>query len=272
MSDNKNIPSYYANIPAPVRYDKTLPANAKLLYGEITALTSLKGYCWSSNSYFADLYGVHEKTISLWISKLKKSGHIIAEIGMNYKRKIFITPRNNAVPPPQKADSPHVKRRSPPPQKADSINTMSTTSNNTMTKKNPAKRRSPSPADKNQKYRPLAELLYKLDEETASYVPGSRNVEKTIDTWADSIRLLFENDKKKALTFEIVEGVIRWCKDPDNFPGEFSWVPNIRSGKKLREKFPVLLSQYQRSLKEHREKQEEAERQRAHKEYLRNLI
>ena len=28
--------SYYAIIPANVRYDKTLPANAKLLYAEIT--------------------------------------------------------------------------------------------------------------------------------------------------------------------------------------------------------------------------------------------
>ena len=91
MSENK---SYYAIIPASVRYDNNLKPNAKLLYGEITALSNEKGYCWAGNDYFANLYGVSKETISRWISQLHKNGHILVEISnkeiTNKKRKIYI--------------------------------------------------------------------------------------------------------------------------------------------------------------------------------------
>lgn len=69
-------PSFYAVIPANVRYDKRLTPNAKLLYGEITALCNEKGFCWASNDYFANLYCVSKKSISTWISGLSKNGYI----------------------------------------------------------------------------------------------------------------------------------------------------------------------------------------------------
>ena len=78
MSDNKK--SYYAIIPANVRYDESLPPNAKLLYGEITALCNAEGYCWASNKYFADLYGVTVVSISKWINALADRGYLASRI------------------------------------------------------------------------------------------------------------------------------------------------------------------------------------------------
>lgn len=69
-------PSYFAIIPADVRYDKDLNPNAKLLYGEITCLANKNGYCYATNSFFADLYGVDKATISRWITQLKDKGYI----------------------------------------------------------------------------------------------------------------------------------------------------------------------------------------------------
>lgn len=72
--------SYYAIIPANVRYDADLTPNAKLLYGEITALCNEKGYCWASNDYFAKLYSVSKSSITKWVSALVKKGYIYNEI------------------------------------------------------------------------------------------------------------------------------------------------------------------------------------------------
>ena len=72
--------SYYAVIPANVRYDEELTPNAKLLYGEITALCNEKGYCWASNDYFAQLYKVSKKSVSTWINQLKDKKYITSEI------------------------------------------------------------------------------------------------------------------------------------------------------------------------------------------------
>lgn len=77
-------PNYYAVIPATVRYDTTLKDKAKLLYGEITSLSNKDGYCFATNKYFADLYGVSTTTISLLIKQLVDKGYIKSEL--NYKQ------------------------------------------------------------------------------------------------------------------------------------------------------------------------------------------
>ena len=76
-------PNYYAIIPANVRYDENLKANTKLMYGEITALSSKYGECTASNNYFARLYNVDPSAISKWIKELENQKYI----EVNYERK-----------------------------------------------------------------------------------------------------------------------------------------------------------------------------------------
>ena len=75
----KENPNYYAIIPANVRYSDLKP-NAKLLYGEITALSNKYGFCFASNKYFAELYNVNKNTVSSWLSDLKNYGFIVIKI------------------------------------------------------------------------------------------------------------------------------------------------------------------------------------------------
>ncbi|HEY5918591.1 MAG TPA: helix-turn-helix domain-containing protein [Chryseolinea sp.] len=81
-------PSYYAVIPADVRYSD-IPHGAKLLYGEITALCHKEGYCWATNEYFAGLYGISERQITRWITSLEP--FIKIENSQSKARKIWIT-------------------------------------------------------------------------------------------------------------------------------------------------------------------------------------
>lgn len=98
-------PGYYAIIPAGVRYDNQLPQGAKLLYGEITALTNKNGYCWASNDYFAKLYSVSIGTIKSWLKCLEDNSYIRRVI--KYKsgskeveqRFISLAPRSENLPP-----------------------------------------------------------------------------------------------------------------------------------------------------------------------------
>ena len=98
MSENQ--PSYYAIIPSNVRYCKDLEPNAKLLYGEITALCNKEGYCWAGDQYFADLYGAGLSTIKTWIASLKKLGFIWTEPyndGFKRKRRIYIVELKKSI-------------------------------------------------------------------------------------------------------------------------------------------------------------------------------
>ena len=59
--------------------------------------------------------------------------------------------------------------------------------------------------------------------------------EATIKSWAVDIEKLLRIDQRD---YSKIEQVIKWCKEDGNF-----WIPNILSGKKLRDKFPTLIAQ-----------------------------
>ena len=85
-----NVPSsYYAIIPAYIRYNKELKFAERLMSGEITALSNKEGYCFASNRYFAELYGVSQSTISRWISHLAEIGSLHVEVIRNEKKEII---------------------------------------------------------------------------------------------------------------------------------------------------------------------------------------
>lgn len=103
-------PSYYAVIPADVRYDDGIPPNAKLLYGEISALIGKDGFCYASNAYFMKLYGFSDPTISRLISQLEKAGYIRREMekdsnGQVRRRKLYLSVSVPEIQPPIKNDT-----------------------------------------------------------------------------------------------------------------------------------------------------------------------
>ena len=88
----KENPSFYAILPAPVRYAKDLSEFQKLLYAEITALAQKDGYCYAWNKYFSNLYWKTPQRISAAINKMAELEYIKIEYDKESwnVRKIFI--------------------------------------------------------------------------------------------------------------------------------------------------------------------------------------
>jgi SOS-response transcriptional repressor LexA len=92
-----STPDHYAILPAKVRYCKDLSAQEKLLYAEIAATPNDNGYCWATNNYFAELYGLSKKTISRQINNLAEPGFVRIEMvraensNQILERRIYLT-------------------------------------------------------------------------------------------------------------------------------------------------------------------------------------
>lgn len=99
-------PSYFAVIPADVRYAKMKP-NAKLLYWEITALANKTGECFAGNGYFAQLYWVSEKQITVWIKELVNNWFIFSRVEKEQGNKRFIAINQKVCTYPPKGGYPY---------------------------------------------------------------------------------------------------------------------------------------------------------------------
>lgn len=99
-------PAYWAVIPASVRYDQDLPPNAKLLYGEVTALSDKRGYCYAQNGYFSELFSLSERSITRLFAVLVERGYLRVDVIRDestqevLERRIYAVYDKGAADPP----------------------------------------------------------------------------------------------------------------------------------------------------------------------------
>lgn len=228
--------SYYAVIPATVRYDNNVVPSAKLLYGEITALCNEKGYCWATNDYFSKLYSVSKRTISTWIKSLCNAGYISAKLVLDnssqkVKMRCLKVEANfdahlmkTSIPSRKKVPDPHEENFA----ENNTINNISSSQIFEQPKinDNGIKNKKIFEADSDPYL--LAKFLENNITENNPKFPQS---ESQRQRWAKDFDLMIRRDKIDA---DDIAEVIEWCQR-DNF-----WRSNILSGKKLREKYQQL--------------------------------
>ncbi len=66
----------------------SIPAGAKLLYGDILSMAKNTGFCYASNDYFKNQYSVHRNSIINWVRCLKKNNFIKVLYEKDMKGKI----------------------------------------------------------------------------------------------------------------------------------------------------------------------------------------
>lgn len=100
-----------AILPLALIADNRIPSAAKVLYGELYALTELDGYTSRQSRYFSELYGVTEQAVYMWLKSLEDHGYIKIRLlyGENSKevigRHIFLVNRSKYLSQPQKVEN-----------------------------------------------------------------------------------------------------------------------------------------------------------------------
>lgn len=232
--------SYYAVIPATVRYDNNVVPSAKLLYGEITALCNEKGYCWATNDYFGRLYSVSKRTISTWIKSLCDAGYISTEFILDNEsqkvkvRCLKVVEKNFVALTKETSGPPRSRLREPHEENFAENNTLNNTFNISSSqifeksKINDERVKKKKVFEADSEAYLLAKFLERCITENNPKFPQN---ERQRQRWAKDFDLMLRIDKIDA---DDIAAAIEWSQN-DNF-----WRSNILSGKKLREKYQQL--------------------------------
>ena len=137
-------PAFWAVIPASVLFSEDLRPNAKLLYGVVTLLQESSGYCYASNRYLANLFGLQPETITGLLNNLVEAKLIATDVVRNpltnevLQRRIWTVAQMPAIIPPspknigegssKKIGEPSPKNFGDPPRKKSEENNTSNTS------------------------------------------------------------------------------------------------------------------------------------------------
>ena len=232
--------SYYAVIPATVRYDNNVVPSAKLLYGEITALCNEKGYCWATNDYFGRLYSVSKRTISTWIKSLCDAGYISTEFILDNEsqkvkvRCLKVVEKNFVALTKETSGPPRSRLLKPHEENFAENNTLNNTFNISSSqifeksKINDERVKKKKVFEADSEAYLLAKFLEKCITENNPKFPQN---ESQRQRWAKDFDLMLRIDRIDA---DDIAAAIEWSQN-DNF-----WRSNILSGKKLREKYQQL--------------------------------
>jgi hypothetical protein len=235
---SENLQEGYGIIPRKVMRSKDLSIYEKAMLAYFLSFTGAgKNSCWPSLNIISKELGISRTTVKKYIKELQEKGWIGKtrydddnkfSVNMYTMYFNFTTGEKYKVTKlePGSPDGPSWVNECPTPGSPDGPPLGRQMPTNINTKKNKNN-------NKNEKYFPLSKLLRDLHKkQDEKYKPTDSHLK----TWANDIRLLCETDSRD---YQDIEAVIRWVKRPGCF-----WFPNIMSGKKLREKFPMLWAQY----------------------------
>lgn len=81
--------AYYIKIKDDI-LKRDISDGAKILYGELSRLSTKEGYCFASNKYLGELVNKKERTIQNLLKELKENHLIKIYIENINQRKIFV--------------------------------------------------------------------------------------------------------------------------------------------------------------------------------------
>ncbi|MCD8238781.1 MAG: helix-turn-helix domain-containing protein [Clostridiales bacterium] len=95
-----------------VRLDSDLSPGARLLFEQVYALSRMKGYCWATNRYLADVFNVSQSTIRKQLDELERGNYIYRTQIEGKERHIHINESmlKNRQTPCQKITTPPAEK------------------------------------------------------------------------------------------------------------------------------------------------------------------